>query len=106
MTGLARLDRSAVAAARQADADFAAGIDRGPLQGIPLAVKDNLFTADGPTTAQSVVHDPAWDTAPDATAVPRGPGWRNCSPRWTWSSARRCRCRRPSSAPTASSTGR
>jgi aspartyl-tRNA(Asn)/glutamyl-tRNA(Gln) amidotransferase subunit A len=66
-----RLDRSAMAAATQADADFAAGIDRGPLQGIPLAVKDNLFTADGPTTAQSVVHDPAWDTAPDATVVAR-----------------------------------
>ena len=31
-------DEPALAAARQADADFAAGIDKGPLQGIPLAV--------------------------------------------------------------------
>lgn len=30
----------ALAAATQAEADFAAGIDRGPLQGIPFAVKD------------------------------------------------------------------
>src|SRR5438309_1141300 len=31
-------DASALAAARQADADFAAGVDRGPLQGVPLGV--------------------------------------------------------------------
>jgi aspartyl-tRNA(Asn)/glutamyl-tRNA(Gln) amidotransferase subunit A len=36
--------------ARQADADFAAGIDRGPLQGIPYGAKDLLATPGYPTT--------------------------------------------------------
>lgn len=66
-----RTDESALAAAVRADRDFAAGVDRGPLQGIPVAVKDNLCTADAPTTAQSAVHDPEWDRAGDATAVAR-----------------------------------
>jgi aspartyl-tRNA(Asn)/glutamyl-tRNA(Gln) amidotransferase subunit A len=39
------------AAARQADDDFARGVDRGPLQGIPLGVKDIIATRDAPTTA-------------------------------------------------------
>jgi aspartyl-tRNA(Asn)/glutamyl-tRNA(Gln) amidotransferase subunit A len=68
---LHRLTEPALRAARHADADLAAGRDRGPLHGIPLAVKDNMFTADGPTTAQSRVHDPSWDDAPDATVVAR-----------------------------------
>jgi aspartyl-tRNA(Asn)/glutamyl-tRNA(Gln) amidotransferase subunit A len=68
---ICRTDNSALAAAVRADADFAAGVDRGPLQGIPVAVKDNLCTADAPTTAQSVVHDPAWDGAGDATVIAR-----------------------------------
>jgi hypothetical protein len=55
---LHRLTEPALRAARRADADLAAGRDRGPLHGIPLAVKDNMFTADGPTTAQSRVHEP------------------------------------------------
>jgi aspartyl-tRNA(Asn)/glutamyl-tRNA(Gln) amidotransferase subunit A len=68
---LHRLTEPALRAARRADDDLAAGIDRGPLHGIPLAVKDNMFTADGPTTAQSRVRDPSWDDAPDATVVAR-----------------------------------
>jgi aspartyl-tRNA(Asn)/glutamyl-tRNA(Gln) amidotransferase subunit A len=68
---LHRLTEPALRAARRADADLAAGRDRGPLHGIPLAVKDNMFTADGPTTAQSRVRDPSWDAAPDATVVAR-----------------------------------
>jgi Asp-tRNA(Asn)/Glu-tRNA(Gln) amidotransferase A subunit family amidase len=54
------------AAADQADRDFAAGIDRGPLQGIPWLAKDLLALPDGPTT---------WGAAPyreqrlDATAA-------------------------------------
>jgi aspartyl-tRNA(Asn)/glutamyl-tRNA(Gln) amidotransferase subunit A len=63
------VDRPAIEAARQADADFAAGIDRGPLQGIPLAVKDIIATRDAPTTANSNVLDRAWGDRDDATVV-------------------------------------
>lgn len=56
--------------ARQADQDFAAGVDRGPLQGIPYGAKDLLATRGYPTT---------WGAAPfkertidsDATAIKR-----------------------------------
>lgn len=68
---ITRFDETALAAAALADADFAAGVDRGPLQGIPVGVKDNMFATEGPTTAQSVVRDPAWDRSPDSTAVAR-----------------------------------
>jgi aspartyl-tRNA(Asn)/glutamyl-tRNA(Gln) amidotransferase subunit A len=62
-------DEAAMAAAERSDAEFAAGIDRGPLQGVPLAVKDIIATADAPTTANSNVLDPAWGTRADATVV-------------------------------------
>jgi aspartyl-tRNA(Asn)/glutamyl-tRNA(Gln) amidotransferase subunit A len=62
---------TALAAAAQADADRAAGIDRGPLQGIPLANKDILATRDAPTTANSLVLDPAWGEGYDAVVVER-----------------------------------
>jgi aspartyl-tRNA(Asn)/glutamyl-tRNA(Gln) amidotransferase subunit A len=62
-------DESALDAARAADADFARGIDRGPLQGIPLAIKDLLATSDAPTTANSRVFDQAWGQRADATTV-------------------------------------
>src|SRR5687768_12392610 len=55
-----RFDEYALARAAAADADFAAGTDRGPLQGVPLTVKDNVAMAEGPTTAQSIVLDPSW----------------------------------------------
>jgi aspartyl-tRNA(Asn)/glutamyl-tRNA(Gln) amidotransferase subunit A len=41
------------ARAREADADFAAGIDRGPLQGIPYGLKDIYDTAGIRTTCHS-----------------------------------------------------
>ena len=47
-------------AAQQADADFDRGIDKGPLQGIPLGVKDIIATRDAPTTANSHILDRNW----------------------------------------------
>jgi aspartyl-tRNA(Asn)/glutamyl-tRNA(Gln) amidotransferase subunit A len=68
---ITRFDESARAAAAQADADFAAGVDRGRLQGIPFGVKDNIASAEGPTTAQSLVLDPAWGENRDAIVIER-----------------------------------
>ncbi len=62
-------DETALEAARQADSWFARSIDLGPLQGIPLAVKDIIATADAPTTANSRVLDPEWGKRDDATVV-------------------------------------
>jgi aspartyl-tRNA(Asn)/glutamyl-tRNA(Gln) amidotransferase subunit A len=62
---------SALAAARQADADLARGADRGPLHGIPIGVKDIIATVDAPTTASSRVMDPRWGEGRDATVVSR-----------------------------------
>ena len=42
-------------AAAQADADLADGIDRGPLHGIPIALKDNMCTRGVETTAASQI---------------------------------------------------
>jgi aspartyl-tRNA(Asn)/glutamyl-tRNA(Gln) amidotransferase subunit A len=70
-TYLVRFDEQALAAARAADAALAAGIDHGPLQGIPVAVKDILAASEGPTTAQSLVLDPAWGAGRDAPIVSR-----------------------------------
>ncbi|HWI75381.1 MAG TPA: amidase, partial [Baekduia sp.] len=68
---LHRFEEEAPAWAAQADADFAAGVDRGPLQGIPVGVKDILAMAEGPTTAQSLILDPAWGAGRDAIVVER-----------------------------------
>jgi aspartyl-tRNA(Asn)/glutamyl-tRNA(Gln) amidotransferase subunit A len=68
---LARFDETALAAAAAADADFAAGVDRGPLQGIPLGIKDIIATDEGPTTAQSLVLDRTWGDQGDAPVVAR-----------------------------------
>ena len=70
-TYVRRFDESAVAAAEQADRELAAGIDRGPLQGIPLGIKDVISTEDGPTTGQSLVLDPRWGDQSDAPVVAR-----------------------------------
>jgi aspartyl-tRNA(Asn)/glutamyl-tRNA(Gln) amidotransferase subunit A len=68
---LARFDDYALEAAATADAELAGGLDRGPLHGIPCAVKDILAMAEGPTTAQSLILDPAWGAGRDAPAVAR-----------------------------------
>ncbi|MFI0482982.1 amidase [Actinomadura sp. 9N215] len=61
----------ALAAAAEADADFARGRDRSPLQGVPLVVKDLIATRDAPTRANSEVLEPGWGGGADAPAVAR-----------------------------------
>jgi aspartyl-tRNA(Asn)/glutamyl-tRNA(Gln) amidotransferase subunit A len=70
-TYVTRFDASALASAERADADFAAGVDRGPFQGIPIGVKDILAMAEGPTTANSLVLDREWGAGKDAPVVAR-----------------------------------
>ncbi|MFC4048069.1 amidase [Actinomadura syzygii] len=62
---------AALEAAERADRDLAAGRDRGPLHGIPLAVKDVIAAAEGPTRANSLVRPRHWRCDGDAAAVAR-----------------------------------
>lgn len=55
-------------AAEAADASFAKGEDRGPLQGIPVALKDNMCTLGIETTASSKILA-GWIPPYDATIV-------------------------------------
>ncbi|MCM8748251.1 amidase [Thermomicrobiaceae bacterium CFH 74404] len=64
------LAEEALAAARQADRELGAGQDRGPLHGIPIAVKDLLAVAGTATTAGSKILA-GWRTDFDAAAVER-----------------------------------
>lgn len=50
-----RTSEAAYAAARRADDELAHGVDRGPLHGIPLGIKDMLLTECAPTRANSAV---------------------------------------------------
>jgi amidase len=61
---------SALAQARAADAEIASGLWRGPLHGVPIGIKDLLWTKDLPTTAGMEIHK---DFRPgeDATVVRR-----------------------------------
>jgi aspartyl-tRNA(Asn)/glutamyl-tRNA(Gln) amidotransferase subunit A len=65
------MGESALEAAAQADKAFGDGIDAGPLQGIPLAIKDIIATKDAPTTANSRVLDPDWGKGVDAPVTAR-----------------------------------
>ena len=66
----ARFDESALAAAEAADTDQARGALRGPLHGVPIAVKDNIATVEAPCRAGSVVTGGGWLSG-DAPAVAR-----------------------------------
>src|SRR5690606_2541354 len=61
----------ALAEAHAADRDFAVGIDRGPMQGIPYAVKDILDVRDTPTTANSRAFAGRPAAAADSAVVER-----------------------------------
>jgi len=67
---ITRFVDSSLAAARRADDSLTAGAEVGPLHGIPLGIKDIITTLEAPSTAQSVVHDPAWSHG-DAVVVAR-----------------------------------
>jgi aspartyl-tRNA(Asn)/glutamyl-tRNA(Gln) amidotransferase subunit A len=49
------LDEPALASARQAEADLCAGLERGPLQGVPVSLKDLIDTAGVRTTCASPI---------------------------------------------------
>src|SRR6267143_2228936 len=49
------MDEEARRSSRQADADISQGLSRGPLQGIPVAIKDLVDTAGTRTTSGSKV---------------------------------------------------
>jgi len=67
---LAVLDESALRQAKAADQEIAAGKWRGPLHGVPVAVKDLCWTKGVPTTcASKVLHD--WRPDSNATVVDR-----------------------------------
>lgn len=61
---------SARAQARAADAEIERGFHRGPLHGVPIAVKDLIHTADHPTEAGMRVHK-GWIAPEDSTIVTR-----------------------------------
>ena len=61
---------AALDAARRADQEIRAGRYRGALHGIPFAIKDNILTADLPTTAGTRVHSDRFPSR-DATLVGR-----------------------------------
>lgn len=61
---------AALANAREADADLARGLDRGPLHGIPVSVKDLVDVKGQITTSGSAVH-PDRPAATDAVCIRR-----------------------------------
>ena len=65
------IDRTgAIEAASRADSEFASGVDRGPLHGIPVALKDNMATRGLETTASSQILS-GYMPPYDATVVTR-----------------------------------
>jgi aspartyl-tRNA(Asn)/glutamyl-tRNA(Gln) amidotransferase subunit A len=70
-TYITRMDQSAQFAAAKADEELAAGLDKGPLHGIPLGIKDIISTTDAGTTAQSLILRPEFGDQGDAVVVQR-----------------------------------
>jgi len=69
---ITRYPESAREAAAAVDAKIARGEELGPLEGIPIGIKDIIAESQGPTTAQSLVLDPAWgESVGDAVLVQR-----------------------------------
>ncbi len=64
------MTESALAEAKAAEAEIMAGTNRGPLHGVPLAVKDLCWTVDAPTAAGMAMHR-AFQPAEDSTVVAR-----------------------------------
>jgi aspartyl-tRNA(Asn)/glutamyl-tRNA(Gln) amidotransferase subunit A len=62
---------TARAAAAAADRERADGVDRGPLHGIPIGIKDVISTCDAPTRANSLVTGDGWGDGQDAEVVRR-----------------------------------
>lgn len=54
LNSIRALALTALAQAREADARRAAGMSKGPLDGLPILLKDNVGTRDMPTTAGSI----------------------------------------------------
>jgi len=61
-------DDAAMAEAQKAEQEIAAGEHRGPLHGVPMALKDNLYVAGEVTTMSSKIHGD-FVSKDDATAV-------------------------------------
>jgi amidase len=70
INAVVQLAPDALEAARQADADLAAGRPHGPLHGLPFTVKD-VFDTQGIVSAVGVEHRRGFVPAVDATAVAR-----------------------------------
>jgi aspartyl-tRNA(Asn)/glutamyl-tRNA(Gln) amidotransferase subunit A len=70
-TYVTRFDDRALAQAEQADRNFVDGIDNGLYQGVPIGIKDILAVAGGPTTANSLILDPAWGANRQGPVVSR-----------------------------------
>lgn len=66
-----RDDDAALAAAKESEGRWQAGAARGPLDGVPISIKDILFTVDRPTLRGSHTIDPAGPWPDDAPAVAR-----------------------------------
>ena len=64
------MKETALAAARRADEEIAQGKSRGPMHGVPVAVKDLCWTADAPTAFGTTIHK-AFQSKEDGTVVKR-----------------------------------